>query len=499
MPGAAQPNTGPEQRPPLPKPPVITLFGAAGEVTGSCTLIETERSLVVVDFGMIQGTDEEEQRNRTPPPIDWKNVHAVVLTHGHIDHCGRLPMLAQLGFSGTIWTTYATADLLPRILRGSASLQQVRRHEWRQGSAPIARAIFEGDPLHLPKVETPEPPVMFVNSHVTSTMARVKPLAWLTPQEIAPDITLRFLNAGHVLGAASAELTCGFGVDECVVVCSGDLGPQRNALHEPPASPRRADIVIVESTNGFAPKHAPADAEAQLEAILAEAGPRDERVLIPTFAIGRAQQILLRLAHLSRRNALAGLNVYVDSAMAVRVADRFHHHLEHLSSEVRELLDAGESPLEFPAMHRLTTRTQSLALTELRRGGVILAGAGFCDAGPILHHLSAGLDREDCRVVLAGYHPAGSIGDGLRRGARLVEINGKIIEVRARVSEVEGLSGHGGRDDTLAWLAGIGERPTRVLLNHGTEASRIALEHAIQERLGLACARPMPGEPFKAS
>ena len=461
-------------------------------------MIETERSLVVVDFGMIQGTDEEEQRNRTPPPIDWPNVHAVVLTHGHIDHCGRLPMLAQLGFSGTIWTTVATADLLPKILRGSASLQQVRRHEWRQGTAPIARAIFEGDPFHLPKVETPEPPVLFVNSHVSQTVARVRALPWSTPQEIAPDITLRFLNAGHVLGAASAELTCGSGLEECVVVCSGDLGPRQNALLEAPASPRRADIVVIESTNGFAPKHGPANAEAQLEAILAEAGARDERVLVPTFAIGRAQQILLRLAHLSRRGALHGLQVYLDSAMAVRVADRFHHHLDHLAPDVAEMFHRGESPLEFGALHRLTTRRQSLGLTEMRRGGIILAGAGFCDAGPILHHLTAGIDREDCRVILAGYHPPGSIGDGLRRGAKLVEINGKIIEVQCKVNEVDGLSGHGGRDDLLGWLGGIEERPTRVLLNHGTEASCIALEHAIQERLGLACARPLPNDPWQA-
>lgn len=479
----------------MPKPPVITLFGAAGEVTGSCTLIETERSLVVVDFGMIQGTDEEEQRNRTPPPIDWPNVHAVVLTHGHIDHCGRLPMLAQLGFTGAVWTTEATADLLPRILRGSASLQQVRRHEWRQGTAPVARAIFEGDPLHLPKVESPEPPVLFVNSHVTATLAKVRTLAWSTPQEIAPDISLRFLNAGHVLGAASAELTCGNGIDECIVVCSGDLGPRRNALLEPPVPPARADIVIIESTNGFAPKHAAPNAEEQLEQILAEAGPRDERILVPTFAIGRAQQILLRLGHLARRKALYGLNVYLDSAMAVRVADRFHHHLDHLSPEITEMFDRGESPLEFDALHRLTTRNQSLGLTEMRRGGIILAGAGFCDAGPILHHLACGVDREDCRVILAGYHPPGSIGDGLRRGAKLIEINGKIIEVHCRVNEVEGLSGHGGRDDLLEWLAGIGERPSHVILNHGTEASRISLEHAIQVRLGLHCVRPLPGQP----
>jgi metallo-beta-lactamase family protein len=481
----------------LAKAPSITLFGAAGEVTGSCTLIETEQSLVVVDFGMIQGTDEEEQRNRTPPRIDWPNVHAVVVTHGHIDHCGRLPMLAQLGFTGTIWMTPATADLLPRILRGSASLQQVRRHEWRQGTAPIARAIFEGEPLHLPKVEQPEPPVLFVNSHVTSTIARVRSLPYDEPMEIAPDVTLRFLNAGHVLGAASAELTCGFGAEECVVLCSGDLGPQRNELHEPPVAPRRADIVIVESTNGIASRNTPKDAEAQLAAILAEAGPRDERVLIPTFAIGRAQQLILRLGHLARRQALGGLQVYVDSAMAARVADRFHLHREYLSPVVNEIFERGDSPFDFPALHRLTTRNQSLALTESRRGGVILAGAGFCDAGPILHHLLAGLDREDCRIVLAGYHPAGSIGDGLRRGARLVEINGKIIEVKARVSEVDGLSGHGGREDILGWLGGIEERPTRVLLNHGTEASRIALEHAIVERLGLSCARPLPGETHR--
>jgi len=477
------------------KPPVITLYGAAGEVTGSCTLIETEHSRVVVDFGMMQGTDEEELRNRTPPPLDWPRVDAVVLTHGHIDHCGRVPMLATLGFTGNIWTTEATAKLLPRILRGSASLQQVRRHEWKTGSSPFARPIFEGDPLHLPKIATPEPPVMFVNSHVTSTMTMVRSLRWSTPQQIAPDVSLRLLNAGHVLGAASVELTCGRGIDECVVVCSGDLGPQYNELHEPPLSPRRADIVVIESTNGFAPKHQRPDAEQQFETILAEAGAGNERVLIPTFAVGRAQQIVLRLVRLAKRQALGGLNIYLDSAMAVRVTDTFHEHREHLAPAVRAIYDAGGSPLECRELHRLTSRNQSLALRDLHRGGIILSGAGFCDAGPILHHFAAGLDRSDCRVILAGYHPAGSLGDGLRRGVKLVEINGAIIEVNAKVNDVEGLSGHGGQPDLIAWLGGIDPRPQKVILNHGTEASRIALAAALHQHLGVTCVRPLPGEP----
>ncbi len=480
------------------KPPTITLFGAAGEVTGSCTLIETQHSRVVVDFGMIQGNEEEELRNRTPPPLDWARVNAVVVTHGHIDHCGRLPMLATLGFSGLIWASEATAELLPRILRSSASLQQVRRHEWRTNGSPIARPIFEGDPLHLPKPELTEPPVLFVNSHVSTTMSMVRALRWRTPQQIAPDISLRLLNAGHVLGAASVELTCGYGMDECVVVCSGDLGPQHNELHEPPASPPRADIVVIESTNGVTPHGTRPDPEQQLAAILAEAGPRGERVLIPTFAVGRAQQIVLRLARLSKRDALGGLNIYLDSAMAVRISDKFRDHLEHLAPAVREAFEAGGEPMECREMHRLTTRTQSLALRDLRRGGIILAGAGFCNAGPILHHFAAGLHREDCRVVLAGYHPAGSLGDGLRRGAKLVEINGEIIEVKATISDVEGLSGHGGREDLVAWLSGIEQKPSKVLLNHGTETARIALSAAIHAETGLECVRSLTGEHVTA-
>ena len=478
------------------KPPAITLYGAAGEVTGSCTLIETERSRVVVDLGMIQGSWAEELRNKELPPLGWDRVDALVLTHAHIDHCGRVPMLAQTGFQGTIYATEPTLSILNKVLRGSASLQQVRRHEWIHGTAPTARAIFEGDPLRLTDTgeeEEPEPPILFVNSHVSATLARATSVPWLTPTRIAPDISLRFLNAGHVFGAASVELTCGHGIDECVVVCSGDLGPRHNELHEPAVPPRRADFLVLESTNGARPPSHKPEPERQLAELFSEAGPRNEILLVPTFAIGRAQQIILRLARLARRNELFGLNVYLDSTMAVRVTDRFRLHLEHLAPAVRDAFLRGDHPLEFKGLHRLTSRAQSLAVRDLRQGGVILAGAGFCDAGPILHHLAANLDREDCRVILAGYHPRGGIGDGLRRGAKLVEINGSIIEVKARVAEIEGLSGHGTAEDLLEWLAGIGERPTRVLLNHGTDDARAALSEAIMQRLGLAVTNASAG------
>lgn len=478
----------------LPRPLSITLFGAAGEVTGSCTLIEVGSSRIVVDCGMIQGSAKDEQRNRDLPDLGWDRVDAIVLTHAHIDHCGRLPMVGPAGFVGTVWVTEPTQSILSKVLRGSASLQQVRRQEWIHGTAPTARAIFDGDPLHLPKEEAPEPPILFVNSHVSAILARVRSVAWETPVRIAPDVTATFLNAGHVFGAASVELRCGSGAEECVILASGDLGPRVNELLMPPAPPARADVILLESTNGARETTAKPDPEGQFARICAEAGPRHERILVPTFAIGRAQQIVLRLARLARRDALAGLNVYLDATMAVRVNDRFRLHPEYLAPAVREAFERGESPLEFPGLHRLTSRTQSLALRDLRRGGVILAGAGFCDAGPILHHLTASIDREDCRVILAGFHPKGSIGDGLRRGAKLVEINGAIIEVKAKVEEIEGLSGHGTREDLLAWLAEGSARPQRVILNHGTEDAREALAGAIESTLGYAVSRPVSGE-----
>lgn len=473
--------------------PRITLLGAAGEVTGSCTLIEAGDARIVVDMGMIQGTPESEQRNRELPALDWASVDALVLTHVHIDHCGRLPMLHTAGFVGPIWATEASATLLPKVLRGSASLQQVRRFEWRSGTAPFARAIFDGDPLHLAREELPEPPILFVNSHVSQVVGRVNTLRWGEDQEIAPGVRLRFLNAGHVLGAASVELTVGRHGDECVILCSGDLGPQANALHHPPMSPPRADIVVLESTNGARERHRRPDPEAQLADILRQAKEREERVLVPTFAIGRAQQIVLRLARLARRGELRGLNVYLDSTMAVRVTDRYRDFLDHLSHDVRAAFEAGEHPLEFPSLHRVTSRTQSLAIRDQRGAGVVLAGAGFCDAGPILHHLAAGVDREDCRVLLAGFHPTGSIGDGLRRGARLVEINGQLIEVRAQVDEIDGLSGHGDRDDLLAWLDDIEEKPSLVILNHGTDDARARFAEEIRGRLGVRVEMPAAG------
>ncbi|MDZ4828750.1 MAG: MBL fold metallo-hydrolase [Phycisphaerae bacterium] len=477
--------------------PRVTLLGSAGEVTGSCTLVEAGAARVVVDVGMIQGSPQDELRNRELAAIDWSTVNAVVVTHVHIDHCGRLPMLHAAGFTGTIWMTQATHAILPKVLRGSASLQQVRRQEWRAGTSPFARAIFDGDPLHHTPQEEPEPPVMFVNSHVTQIMNRAHWLRWNEPQEIAPGIRLRLLNAGHVLGAASAELTIGRGLESCVVLCSGDLGPRENALHEPPASPQRADLVVLESTNGARAKPPSVDPEEQFIKILAEAGPGKERILIPTFAVGRAQQIVLRLANLARRNELSGLNVYLDSTMAVRMTDKFREHLDYLAPAVKAAFEAGTNPLEFSSLQRLKSRAQSLELRDLRNGGIILAGAGFCDAGPILHHLAAGVDREDCRVILAGYHPTGSVGDGLRRGAKRLEINGAIVEVRARIHEIDGLSGHGDRGDLLGWLEGISERPAKVILNHGTDEARAGLAGQIHDAMGITCATPKAGEPIE--
>lgn len=472
--------------------PAITLLGAAGEVTGSCTLLDTGAARVVVDFGLIQGSIHDELRNRDAPPIDWAAVDAVVLTHIHVDHCGRLGMLPKLGFRGTIWMTPPSERLIVKILRGSANLQQTRKVEWRDGTAPIARAIFPGDPDHLPEEDDPEPPVLFVNRDVSETSHLIRSANFGERLEIAPGVRLRFHPAGHVLGAASVELACGNGDGrDTIVVFSGDIGPQHNILLAPPRPPERADIVVLESTNGSR-EHVPGpDAEGQLEAVLALAAGRKERVLVPTFAIGRAQQLVYRLARLARRNALHGMNVYLDSTMAVRATEQFQHFRDGLAPEVRAAYDRGENPMHFPQLHYLTSREQSLKIADLK-SGVILCGAGFMDAGPILHHLVRGIERDNVRILLAGYHPKGGLGDGLRHGAPRAEINGRIHDVRCQVSEVQGLSGHGEREDLVAWVRSMREPPRRIILNHGTDSARERLAADLETATGVRCELPFP-------
>jgi metallo-beta-lactamase family protein len=474
----------------------IQFHGAAGEVTGSCTLLTTPKARILVDFGMFQGTPADEARNAVAPRIDFASLDAIIITHAHIDHCGRLAMATSLGFKGKIYCTVATHELLGRVMRSSARLQRARFYERSSGSAPWSRALMPGE---APGVAPEFPPAqrLFDTPEVRDTMDIIEGVALNREVKIAPLMSLTFRNAGHIPGAASAEISIGVGADRKIVLFSGDLGPTHSALLASPHKPARADVVIVESTNGERRRDAGADPEAKLAEIVADAAARKAKIIIPCFALGRAQLLVHRLARLHSRGLLHGLNVYVDSPMAVHGIESLYRNPEYLAPELCESVRAGGAPLWFPELHYVLSKRESMAIDRMVHGGIILAGSGFMDAGPVMRHLGESIDRTDCIVVLSGYQPDGGFAWKLQRGADRVQIDGKLLPVRASNVRVEGLSGHADQDDLVKWLGSFGEKPGRVLINHGTDAGRAALAARLSTELGIECAMPAYEVPIE--
>ena len=473
----------------------LEFHGAAGEVTGSCTLLRTAKARVVIDFGMFQGSPEDEARNAIAPEIDFALVDAIVVTHAHIDHVGRLAMATELGFRGKIYCTTATHELLGKVLRSSARLQRARFYERANGSSPWARALMPGEEPG-PAPTFPSAERLFDIPEVRDTMERVEGVPLDREVKIAPLISLTFRNAGHIPGAASAELSIGSGANRKIVLFSGDLGPERSALLASPYKPARADVVVVESTNGERRRDAAYDADAKLAEIVARAAQRKEKVIMPCFALGRAQLLVHRLARLHGRGLLHGLNVYVDSPMAVHGIEALYRHPEYLMPDLKAVVHAGGAPLWFPELHYVLSKRESMAIDRMVHGGIILAGSGFMDAGPVLRHLEESIDREDCTVVLSGYQPEGGFAWKLQRGANRAQFNGVLRDVRASTVRLEGLSGHADQDDLLKWFGGFAEKPGRVLINHGVDSARNALAARLKTELGIESALPVREVPI---
>lgn len=475
----------------------LEFHGAAGEVTGSCTLVRTPKARIVIDFGMFQGSPADEARNAVAPEIDFALVDAVIVTHAHIDHCGRLGMLPSLGFRGRIFATTATHELLGRVLRSSARLQRARFYERASGTSPWGRALLPGEePGAAP--EFPPAQRLFDVPDVRDTMERIEGVPLDREVKVAPHVALTFRNASHTPGAASAELSIGVGAGRRTLYFTGDLGPDRAghvSLLAPPHRPANADVIVVESTNGERPRGQSADPDEALAAIVAEAARRRLKVLAPVFALGRAQLLVHRLARLHAKGLLHGLNVYVDSPMAVHGIESLYKHPEYLAPDLRASVHAGGAPLWFPELHYVLSKRESMAIDRMVHGGIILAGSGFMDAGPILRHLEESIDREDCMVLLGGYQPEDGFGKRMQRGADRAQFSGgKVVPIRASTSRVDGLSGHAYQDDLVQWFARLDAKPARVVLNHGTDPARAALASRLGSELGLACAMPRAHE-----
>jgi metallo-beta-lactamase family protein len=454
----------------------ITVLGAGGgEVTGSAYVLQTDGANVLIDCGLFQGSKKLENSNRLPSRGAMQQLDAVVLTHAHLDHTGRLPLLTRFGYRGPIYATPATIALTDLILRDSAYLQMedAKRQNRR-------------------RAEAGQPPIepLYTRREVDQLQPLFRPMRYDRPTTVAPSVSVRAVEAGHILGSASLEVTVDEGGRRKVVVFSGDLGPRGAPLHRDPVPFKGADLVFLESTYGDK-DHPPLSetAIAAREAIKATVE-QGGRVLVPVFAIGRSQLLLYLLAGAFKRHTLKPFPIFLDSPMAIRATEIYRSHTELFDDEALAMRRSGELASHLRTAQVCQKAVDSMALAKRSGPFLVLAGAGMCTGGRILSHLQNHLGDPTTLVLMVGYQSRGSLGRALVDGATSVRVAGRAVQVRAKTHIFGGLSGHAGQSDLLNWFGSLAPSRPRVILTHGEDGQRQALRTRIQEQFGLASETP---------
>lgn len=449
----------------------ITLHGAAGgEVTGSAYLVQTKSANVLLDFGMFQGASKVENLNQLPRVEGVKKLNAVVLTHAHLDHTGRLPLLTRVAYSGPIYATPATIDLAKLILRDSAHLQKT---DAERESRRLARQ-------NKPPVEP-----LYSQDDVEKIHTLFKPMAYNQPTAVADGVSVRAVEAGHMLGSTSIEMTVEEDGRKRVIVFSGDIGPRGAPLHRDPTPFRHADVVFLESTYGDRNHRSLAETAAETREVVAKAVATKGKILMPVFAIGRTQLILYLLAGAFQRGALPAFPIYVDSPMAIEATKIYGQHTELYDDEALAMHQSGELRENLDTVKFSQTAYDSRALNATPGPLLILAGAGMCNGGRILHHLRHNLANPSTTVVFVGFQGQGSLGRRIIDRAKTVTIFGEKIPVNASVHTFGGLSGHAGQKDLLQWFATVAPSKPRLILTHGEDRGRQTLAKLIADQHGI--------------
>ncbi len=458
----------------------ITVLGAAGgEVTGSAYLLETRTARVLVDCGLFQGGREAEARNRDPAGLPAGRLDAVVLTHGHLDHVGRLPVLARGGLEARVYATPATMDLGALILRDSARIQA------SEAERDTRKRLRAGEPAAEP---------LYRPVDAEAAIERFTPVEYQTPVEVAPGVQATWAEAGHMLGSGSILLEITEAGQSRRVVFSGDLGPRGAPILRDFEPFHRADVVFLESTYGDR-EHRPFgetvdEFVALVQAAVAERG----KVLVPTFAVGRAQLLTLLLGWMFRTGKAKPFPIFLDSPMAIEASKIYARHPELFDDEMVAYLK--ERPLgdDLRSLRTTATAEESKRINDVPGPCLVMAGAGMCNGGRIVHHLKHGLWQRDTRVLIVGFQTHGSLGRRLVEGEPFVTIHGERIVVRAQVHTLGGFSAHAGQTDLLNWFEPMAAARPRVFLTHGEDGPRKALAARIQQRHGLEAGLPALGE-----
>ncbi len=455
----------------------LQFLGATGTVTGSKYLLEHRGFRLMIDCGLFQGLKDLRLRNWSPPPVECRTVGLVALTHAHLDHTGYLPVLFRRGYSGRVLTTSTTRDLCGIVLPDSGHLQEEdARFANRRGYSKHAPAL----PL-------------YTEDEARACLGSFDTLRMGEPRQVHDDVTLTYRAAGHIPGAAFIEVRIhgnGNPGGDRTIVFSGDLGRPDQPILPDPAPLPPCDHLVMESTYGNR-DHPKEDPKERLLSIVLDTVHRGGTVLIPTFAIGRAQHLLFLLRELRQENRLpADIPVYLDSPMAIEATRIVVDHPESQDREMRDLESRGADPLGLDTLRVAAKVEDSKALNDIRYPAIILSASGMAEGGRIVHHLAYKLPDHRTTVLFVGYQATGTRGRALQDGARVLRMFGQEVAVRASIETLDGLSAHADRGEILRWLASSPRPPKKVHLIHGEDDARDALAARLREERGLDVSCP---------
>lgn len=454
----------------------LSFHGAARQVTGSCHLVNCAGRRILIDCGLYQGGRDVEDENAKAFGFDPREIDVLLLTHAHLDHCGRIPLLVKRGFRGEIICTAATRELARLVMLDAAHLQEEearRKESWskkrsrKHHSKPGQNEVEEAPLYTIADAER-------CDEFFGPTADYEKAIA------VAPGIVATFYDAGHILGSASILLELEEDGHKRRVLFSGDIGNSGRPVVRDPVVPRNVDVVIMETTYGDRDHRSVEASVEEFYQAVAEALDQGGNVIIPTFALERTQEILYYLRQgVHEKRLPAHLQVFLDSPMAISATDIFRQHPECYDVEAAQLFRRGRDPFSLPGLHFVREATESMALSRITSGALIMAGSGMCTGGRVRHHLKNNLSRSNCGVIFVGFAAEGTLARIIIDGAASVRLFGEQVPVKARIYTINGFSAHAGQRELLAWHAQTGQ-PRTTFLVHGEESAMQTFAHRLK-------------------
>lgn len=455
----------------------IRFMGATTSVTGSCHLITTDNHKFLLDCGLFQGNKETEALNTAEFDFDPSEIEFLVLSHAHIDHSGRIPLLVKRGFKGKIYCTDATADLLVVMLKDSASIQE-RETEWKN-----RKNQRSGKPLVEP---------LYTMKDAEEALKHVVPVMYDQLLELDESVRIVFNDAGHILGSAIVELFITENDDVSKIVYSGDIGMRGRPILRDPTYIKKADYVIMEATYGNRIHENNSDSIERLIDIVLKTIRRGGNVIIPSFAVGRTQELIFEFnrfyeEHSEYKDELKDVKVYVDSPMAISATEVFRKNAQVFDDKTRDYILRGDHPLDFPNLIFSKTANESVSLNTNPNPKVIISSSGMCEAGRIKHHLKHNLWNPKSSIVFVGYQAKGTLGHSILKGDKRVTIFGEKIKIEAEIHNLEGFSGHADQNGLIQWLGGFKEQPKKIFIVHGEEDSKYDFSEKVKSVIDYDC------------